>query len=78
MLATVSTARIVAVLTLLLGLLAESLASKVRHVDCWLGWWLGVKLCVVEELMGTVVMEKRRKWASKVCYILTMESHFPR
>jgi hypothetical protein len=34
-------------------------------------------LCVVEELMGTVVMEKRRKWALKVCYILTMESHFP-
>jgi hypothetical protein len=48
------------VLTLLLGLLAESLASKVRHVDCWLSWWLVGRLFVVEELIGTVVMEKRR------------------
>jgi hypothetical protein len=36
----------VAVLTLLLGLLAESFASKVRHADCWLGWWLVGKLFV--------------------------------
>jgi hypothetical protein len=66
------------VLTLLLGLLAESFASKVRHVDCWLGWWLVGELFVVEELMRTVVMEKRRSRTSKLCYILRIEAHFPR
>jgi hypothetical protein len=32
----------------------------------------------VEELIGTVVMEKRRSWTSKLCYILRIEAHFLR
>jgi hypothetical protein len=47
---TLARERIVAMLTLLLSLLAKSLASNVRHVgDGWLVGWVVGKLCVVVE-----------------------------